>query len=54
MDPKQKKKGSFLLYSFQILQNDKMINSNESSNDLERFSLDGRNQRDQQSKTCGC
>ncbi|XP_033609167.1 uncharacterized protein LOC111869076 isoform X2 [Cryptotermes secundus] len=37
-----------------ILQNNKMINSNESSNDLERFTLDGRNQREQKSKTCGC
>jgi hypothetical protein len=54
MDPEQKKEGSFLFYSFQILQNNRMINSNESSNDLERFTLNGRNQRDQKSKTCGC
>jgi len=37
-----------------ILQNDKMIHNNESPKDLERFTLDGRNQRQQKSKTCAC
>lgn len=37
-----------------ILQNDKMINHNDSSKDLERFALDGRNQKEQKSKTCSC
>jgi Ras-related protein Rab-32 len=37
-----------------ILQNDKMIHNNESPKDLEKFTLDGRNQREQKSKTCAC
>lgn len=31
-----------------------LTNHNESSKDLERFALDGKNQRDQKSKTCSC
>ncbi|XP_021932072.1 ras-related protein Rab-44 isoform X2 [Zootermopsis nevadensis] len=37
-----------------ILQNEMLTNHNESSKDLERFALDGKNQRDQKSKTCSC
>jgi len=31
-----------------------MIHNNESPKDLEKFTLDGRNQREQKSKTCAC
>ncbi|PSN44294.1 Ras-related protein Rab-32, partial [Blattella germanica] len=38
-----------------ILQNDKLINHSDSARDLEKFALDGKNQRNQKNgKTCSC